>query len=168
MKNENKHILKIIKQPSDFSTLIHGDLCPDNVFDTPEHRNLRIIDFEWSSISNALLDGVYIRMNMPTCWCARAFPAHLIEEFELLYKTELAKNIPAAKNNILYLESFSAACAYWMLWNVISIDEIFLKIAMCWITKLPIFIKIGRPNIRIAKTTGFKSNQRFYRNFTKK
>ena len=127
IKKEIKQVLKIIKQPSEFMTLIHGDLCPDNVFDDPEQNKLRIIDFEWSSLSNALLDGVYIRMNMPTCWCAKAFPLDLIDELEILYRTELAKNMPAAHDDLLYFESYSAACAYWMLWNVTIIKELWDK-----------------------------------------
>lgn len=127
IKKEIKHVLKTIKQPNKFTTLIHGDLCPDNVFDDPEHNKLRIIDFEWSSLSNALLDGVFIRMNMPTCWCAKAFPLDLIDELEILYRTKLAQNIPAAQDDLLYFESYSAACAYWMLWNVIIIKEIWDK-----------------------------------------
>jgi len=127
MKSEIKRVLKILKEPSEFTTLIHGDLCPDNVFDDPQNNKLRIIDFEWSSLSNALLDGVYIRMNMPTCWCAKAFPEELILELELVYQQELAKNIPAASDNKLYRESYSAACAYWMLWNITAINEIWDK-----------------------------------------
>lgn len=126
-KNEIKRVLKILREPSEFTTLIHGDLCPDNVFDYPKTNKLRIIDFEWSSLSNALLDGVYIRMNMPTCWCAKAFPEDIIEELELIYQEELAKYIPQALDKKLYLESYSAACAYWMLWNIIAIKEVWEK-----------------------------------------
>jgi hypothetical protein len=55
--------------PSPFTVLTHGDICPDNVFDH-EGKDLQLIDFEWNFVRNALLDGTYLRMSMPTCWCA--------------------------------------------------------------------------------------------------
>ncbi len=116
-----------MKKPGHFTTLIHGDICPDNVFDDPSNNNMRIIDFEWSFVRNALLDGVYLRMSMPTCWCTKAFPEDVIEKFELTYRKEIAKNIPAAKEDTLYYESYVAACAYWMLWNLISAGDIWDK-----------------------------------------
>jgi thiamine kinase-like enzyme len=77
----NNIILELLK-PGPFTTLIHGDICPDNVFDDPKRNELRFIDFEWAFVRNALLDGTYLRMSMPTCWFAytisnRFFRMHL-------------------------------------------------------------------------------------------
>ncbi len=124
IKREISNIHKLIEKPGPFTTLIHGDICPDNVFDNHSNNYMRIIDFEWSFISNALLDGVYLRMGMPTCWCVKAFPSDIIEKFDLLYRKELEKNIPAARDNIIYYESYVSACAYWLLWSLIAIKDI--------------------------------------------
>lgn len=56
--------------PGSFTILTHGDICPDNVFDHEECKDLQLIDFEWVFVRNALLDDTYLRMSMPICWCA--------------------------------------------------------------------------------------------------
>lgn len=126
-KNEINNVFKIVKDAGPFTTLIHGDICPDNVFDDPKNGRMRIIDFEWSFVGNALLDGVYMRMCMPTCWCAKAIPDDVIARCELLYRKELIKNMPAAKNDKVYYESYAAACAYWMICHVGYVTEIWDK-----------------------------------------
>ena len=124
LKNEITLVLNLAKKPGSFTTLTHGDICPDNVFDYPAQNKMYIIDFEFSFIGNALLDAVALRMCMPTCWCAKAFPEEIIESFEQMYREELKKYIPAADDDIVYYEYYTAACAYWMLWLVASLDDI--------------------------------------------
>lgn len=122
-KSEIREIFSIARKPGHLTALIHGDICPDNVFDDPHENHLRIIDFEWSFIRNALLDAVFLRMSMPTCWCTKALPEDVIETYENLYRNELCKYIEAAKIDTIYEESYMAACAYWMLWTIISIED---------------------------------------------
>lgn len=64
--------LKAPLESGPFTTFIHGDNCPDNVFDDPDKKELHLIDFEWGFVRSALLDGTYLRMSMPTCWCVKA------------------------------------------------------------------------------------------------
>jgi hypothetical protein len=61
---------------------------------------------------------------MPTSWCVKAFPQDVIELFEQIYRKDLIKNIPAASDDAVYYEHYVAACAYWMLWRVVSLDDI--------------------------------------------
>ncbi len=124
LRQEINDIWKIVKEPGPFTTLIHGDICPDNVFDDPANDQMHIIDFEWSFVGNALLDGVYLRMCMPTCWCSKAFPEDVIGKCELIYRKELIKNIPAAKNDKEYFKSYTAACAYWVLIHLGYVTDI--------------------------------------------
>jgi hypothetical protein len=115
LQQEINNVFKIAKEPGHFTTYIHGDICPDNVFDNPEKDVMHFIDFEWGMVRNALLDGTYLRMSMPTCWCTKAFPEDIIEKFETIYRQELAKNIPATSDDDLYYEAYVCACAYWAL-----------------------------------------------------
>lgn len=124
LEREIVHIFKTCKEPGHFTTLMHGDICPDNVFDDPDTNTMHIIDFEWSFVGNALLDGTYLRMSNPTCWCVKAFPKDVIEPLETLYRQELMKKIPAASDDQLYYESYVSACAYWMLWRVVNLEDI--------------------------------------------
>lgn len=115
LDQEIKYILMQVKQKGIFTTLMHGDICPDNVFDDPINNTMKIIDFEWSYLGNALLDGVYLRMSNPTCWCAKRFPQDIIEPLEDIYRQELIKKIPAAGDDKLYFDAYVSACAYWVV-----------------------------------------------------
>ncbi|MDA0782463.1 MAG: phosphotransferase [Proteobacteria bacterium] len=108
-------VFNTMKKSMDFTTYIHGDICPDNVFDDPKNDIMHVIDFEWGYVGNALLDATYLRMSMPTCWCVKALPKDVIEPLEIIYLQELAKNIPAALDDNLYNESYVCACAYWVV-----------------------------------------------------
>lgn len=124
LQREIEQVHKICKGHNHFTTLVHGDICPDNVFDAPDKDRLHIIDFEWSFLGNALLDGTYLRMSNPTCWCVKALPEDIIEPLETLYRQELIKKIPAAADDGLYYDSYVSACAYWMLWRVAGLEDI--------------------------------------------
>lgn len=113
--------------PGAFTTFIHGDICPDNVFDFPDRGEMLLIDFEWGFVRSALLDGTYLRMSMPTCWCAKAIPEDVIEPLEMQYRAELMKKIPAASSDKLYHDAYVDACAYWMLGTMLLIEGVLDK-----------------------------------------
>ncbi len=117
-------ILKVAVEPNPFITFIHGDICPDNTFDNPNKKTLLLIDFEHGKVGNALLDATYLRMSMPTCWCAKALPEELIQSLELLYRQQLMEKIPAARNDDAYHTAYVNACAYWMLQSVGMIENV--------------------------------------------
>lgn len=127
VQKEINNIINSTLMPGPFSTFVHGDICPDNVFDNPQKNEIRIIDFEWAFVGNALLDGTYLSMSMPTCWCAKTIPKDLIKSLEVIYRQELIKNIPAAGNDYVYYAAYTDACAYWMLKSILFIEEILDK-----------------------------------------
>lgn len=110
--------------PGPFTTLIHGDICPDNVFDNPKENKLDFIDFEWSSVKNALLDGTSLRMSFPTCGGEKAIPQKLIDSLEDIYRERLKKTIPAAKSDEEYNKAYANACAFWMLRSVLHLEYV--------------------------------------------
>lgn len=114
--DETRDIAEKVLLPGAFAVLTHGDICPDNVFDHPSKaKDLQLIDFEWSFVRSALLDGTYLRMSFPTCWCAKALPNDVIQALEGVYRQELVRSIPAAKDDTLYQEAYVYACAFWVL-----------------------------------------------------
>jgi len=115
LENEIDLVVRGALEPGEFTTLIHGDICPDNTFDDLKKNELRFIDFEWGGARNALLDGTYLQMGMPTCWCSKSIPKELIESLELIYRNELIKKIPAANHDTAYHKAYVQACAFWML-----------------------------------------------------
>ncbi len=84
--------LTYLAQPGSFTTFLHGDPCPDNVF--YQAPDLRLIDFEFSGFGHALKDGLYARLPFPTCWCAGALPAEVLHQMEAVYRLELAAACP--------------------------------------------------------------------------
>lgn len=121
---EIRQVIRANLETGPFTTYIHGDICPDNVFDDPIKDKLRLIDFEWGRVRNALLDGTYFRMGWPTCWCAKALPNELITHLEALYREQLMTKIPAARDDKAYQNAYTNACAFWMLSNLDRIDKV--------------------------------------------
>lgn len=114
--NEVRLVAEKVLLQGPFTVLTHGDICPDNVFDHPSKtKDLQLIDFEFSFLRSALLDGTYLRMSFPTCWCAKALPTDVVQSMESLYRQELMRTIPAAKDDSLYQEAYVFACAFWLL-----------------------------------------------------
>ncbi|CAM3087952.1 N-acetyltransferase GCN5 [Legionella steigerwaltii] len=113
--NESTSLIESLLKPGPFTVLTHGDICPDNVFDHEETRDLQLIDFEWAFVRNALLDGTYLRMSMPTCWCAKAIPEEVITPLEIIYREELKRTIPAASDDLAYAKAYTEACGFWLL-----------------------------------------------------
>ncbi len=120
---EAKQLIETIFTPGPFTVLTHGDICPDNVFDHQASRDMQLIDFEYASPRHALLDGTYLRMSMPTCWCAKAIPTPIINVMETIYQQKLATVIPEANNNIEYEKAFVLACGFWILQQTLHFIE---------------------------------------------
>ena len=125
--NEAVDIITTMLNPGPFTVLTHGDICPDNVFDH-ENQDLQLIDFEWTFVRNALLDGTYLRMSMPTCWCAKAIPSDIIDPLEHIYREELKRTIPAAADDLAYTTAYTKACGFWVLQQTLPfLDGILLQ-----------------------------------------
>ncbi|KTD60454.1 hypothetical protein Lsan_2006 [Legionella santicrucis] len=119
--HEAQSIIESLITPGAFTVLTHGDICPDNVFDHKNSEELQLIDFEWAVVRNALLDGTYLRMSMPTCWCAKAIPNEVIESLETIYREELKRAIPAASDDLAYMTAYTEACGFWLLQQTVPL-----------------------------------------------
>lgn len=117
--HEAQSIIRSLITPGAFTVLTHGDICPDNVFDHKDSQELQLIDFEWAVVRNALLDGTYLRMSMPTCWCVKAIPHDVIEPLEAIYRNELKRAIPTASDDFAYITAYTEACGFWLLQQTI-------------------------------------------------
>ena len=125
--DEVKQVLDSIFKPGPFTVLTHGDIAPDNVFDHEGPEGLQLIDFEWCAPRNALLDGTYLRMSIPTGWCAKAIPDDVLKPLEQIYRAELEKTIPEAKDDLTYSTAYTHACAYHVLHQMANLRDILDK-----------------------------------------
>ncbi|MBS0289821.1 MAG: aminoglycoside phosphotransferase family protein [Proteobacteria bacterium] len=124
LRQEVEEIQKAMAS-NDFEVLLHGDICPDNVYF--QKSDLQIIDFEYGDIGHALIDGVYLRMSMPSCWCSKITPKDIVDQMEAIYGNELKKKLSVANDEPLYNKALVYACAFWVVrvinWHVDELVE---------------------------------------------
>ena len=113
-------VMEFSQNPHEFSVLLHGDICPDNVY--YQDKEIKLIDFEWSDFGNALIDGTYLRMSMPSCWCSKSVPANIVQRMEFIYREELKKGIVTAIDDPVYYKQLAYACAYWLIRTLKQLD----------------------------------------------
>jgi hypothetical protein len=100
-----------LAEPGPLLAYQHADSCPDNVAMTA--RGPRLIDFEHSGFGHALLDAAVVEMAFPTCWCANRVPDRVIERAAAAYRRALVPGCPAAADDRLFDEGYTAACVFW-------------------------------------------------------
>ena len=110
---ELRELRKAVADPGPFLVYIHGDPCPDNVFDNDP--DLLLIDFEFGYFGHALIDATYARMLFPTCWCANRLPKSMVDKMESRYRTEFVKGCPEAQENGIWEQALLTICGYWLL-----------------------------------------------------
>lgn len=128
--DEVKQVLDSMFKPGPFTVLTHGDIAPDNVFDHEGPKGLQLIDFEWCAPRNALLDGSYLRMSIPTGWCAKTIPDDVLKPLEQVYRAELEKTVSEASNDLAYSTAYTHACAFHVLHQMANLDSILEKDAI--------------------------------------
>lgn len=121
---EVKQVLDAMFKPGPFTVLTHGDIAPDNVFDHEGAKGLQLIDFENCALRNALLDGSYLRMSIPSGWCAKTIPGDVLKGLESIYRTELEKTMPAASDDLAYSTAYVHACAFHVLHQMANLEGI--------------------------------------------
>jgi hypothetical protein len=113
-------------EPGPFTAFSQSDTCPDNCMRHGDR--MRLLDFEWGWVRNALNDGARARSNFPTCWCVHRLPIETIQRVEAIYRAELAKGCPAAADNALFNRELVKACASWSLASF----EFYTEIGTFW------------------------------------
>lgn len=105
-----------LAEPGGFLTLNLSDACPDN--HVAGGDTVRFFDFEVSGLGHALLEGSYLAVPFPTCWCAGRIPQPIQQQAETIYRQELAVTCSLAADDKLYEQAMLDACAYWTLGSV--------------------------------------------------
>lgn len=167
-----------VMSADDFKVLLHGDICPDNVYF--QQSNMQIIDFEYGDLGHALIDGVYLRMSMPSCWCSKTIPENIVTQMENIYHHALKAKLSSSEDNSLYNKALVYACAFWIIrvvnWHV---DEVIQQEIICpsgpvdpdslWepeknafrpriLSRLAAFIQIARKHQQLPAFTHVASN----------
>ena len=101
---------RVISDPGAFRALVHGDPCPDNAIVATD-GSVILIDFEWSMIGHALLDGVYVEVPFPTCWCYGTVPDRVVSSVGDAYRAALALDV----DDQTWDAAVTAASASWWL-----------------------------------------------------
>jgi hypothetical protein len=101
-----------LSDPDAWLALIHGDPCPDNALFVA--NQVRLIDYEFAKPSHALLDAIYWRIGFPTCWCAGRIPREIASRVEAVYRAEIGKTMPLARDDNAYCVELAFAAAIWL------------------------------------------------------
>lgn len=103
-------------------TLTHGDLTPANalVGDDP----VRLVDFEAAGPRHALLDGAMLRLSFPQYGRWAALPDVVVGAMDDAYRTELAKGVPLAADDITYGQAMATGCAAWAVVRLLRLGKI--------------------------------------------
>lgn len=111
--------------PGPFGTVIHGDMCLDNMIENTETHHVYVFDFEWADgCRNALLDATKLRMGMPGCYRRGTLPSKTLDEIEDVYRNELRRTMPAANDDEAYHTALVNACGYRVLKAFESIESV--------------------------------------------
>ncbi len=114
IEKEVELLISAMRNPGPFLALTHDDLCFDNFL--LSGSTVKFVDFENVAYRHALIDGVYPRMNFPTCAAVQhSVPEQIVQRMETVYRTELIKGCPEAADNTLFYHAVVEACAYWVL-----------------------------------------------------
>lgn len=111
-EQELAQVKTAVANPGPFTTYVHLDPCPDNLFMHDGH--LKIIDFEHGNFGHALRDALYLRMSFPTCWCANRVPTAVIEACEAAYRQQLSTRLPSLNDDAFFAEQRLLICAFWV------------------------------------------------------
>ena len=111
--NELEGMYERVEQPGAFSTFLHTDLCPDNMFFIGD--DVRLFDFEGARFGHALIDATYARILFPTCWCCNRVPQPVVVKVEAAYRAELIRGCPAAADDRLFTQALGDVCGFAML-----------------------------------------------------
>lgn len=114
LRTEGEAIATLLNTPGEFDAFSPSDACPDN--NRYRDGRLTLFDFEGAGYHHALLDGAYLRLALPTCWCVARLPAELPGRLEARYRAELVRGCPAAADDATFRPAMLAACAAWLVW----------------------------------------------------
>lgn len=121
-ERELKEVRRSLTDPGPFATLVHGDICPSNVVLTGE--SIRVMDFEVAGWRHALLDGAYARLRHLNCLDAQVIPDEIQAEMEQLYREALSERCHAARDDCLFAQGLTHACAGWMIVTLSNLPRV--------------------------------------------
>ncbi len=120
IETELKEILDAVLKPKDLLGLTHWDPCPDNCMLVEDI--VKVYDFEAASYANVLIDGLYLSIRFPSCWCFSDIPQTVIDKAERAYRTILSEKVPAINDDTFFMKQKAIIMTFWFLqsncWNL--------------------------------------------------
>ena len=118
-EDELRHALD--PAPRDDDVLLHRDPCPDNV--VLQGRVATLVDFEFSAFGPAGHDAAFLRMGMPTCWCAGMVPDTVLDAAEAAYREVASVGLPDLADDDAWTAALSEGSAHHLamtlVWHLI-------------------------------------------------
>lgn len=96
-----------------FRTFTHGDLVPNNAMLC--NGTVRLVDFESAGPRHAFLDAANLRLPFPAYGHWAVLPPNVLASMDHAYRTELAKALPAAEDDLEYGRAMTVGCTAWAI-----------------------------------------------------
>ncbi|MFC7614186.1 hypothetical protein ACFQV2_12190 [Actinokineospora soli] len=106
-----------------------SDTCPDNNLITS--RGVRFLDFEGGCVRNMMFDAAAIAVPFPSCWCAFALPAGMVEAMIAAWRAEVRAMWPDLAEDAVLLPRLLDAHLFWVwlaTWRHLS-DPVAARVA---------------------------------------
>jgi hypothetical protein len=118
-----------VHDPGPFYVLCHNDIGPHNflVLEDEPGRPTVLIDLEFGGFGSGLIDAADTRMIHPAMSWGKRTPDRVIPLVELAYRTELAKGIPHAEDDLRFNTALVHACAHWALIKTMGFWNYYLR-----------------------------------------
>lgn len=110
---ELKEVLEAVFKPKDLLGLTHWDPCPDNCMLVDDI--VKVYDFESASYANVLIDGLYLSIRFPSCWCFSDIPQTVIDKAERAYRKVLSEKVPAIADDNYFMKQKATIMTFWLV-----------------------------------------------------
>ena len=110
--SELQALVSFLSPSNRFQALTHGDLYPVNVYFATDTSKVYIFDYEFGNCQHVLVDGFQIRLHLDMWAEVSRFPADVMHEMEVVYRTVLSPTCPEVGDDHWYYKRLIEACLY--------------------------------------------------------
>lgn len=107
----------VAPEDPELDTWLHRDPCPDNVALGVDGAQL--FDFEHGAFGAASSDAAFLRVGVPTCWCAGVAPDSVVVAAEARYREAAAAGLPALADDARFEAMIADGAAHHLMMTLV-------------------------------------------------
>lgn len=102
-----------------------SDSCPDNNLIT--NKGVRFLDLEGGCVRNIMFDAAYLRVPLPTCWCAFGLPTGMTDAMLAGWRAKVRAMWPDLEDDAVLLPRLLDAQLFWVwftTWQLLGTPDL--------------------------------------------